>query len=101
MVMYFSIVCTVLLLHYSYAFMEITAKSANQLKDISQFKLDYTFWLNVVAIGLVGWLNYSWRRRNQESAMKMSGEIIKKTVAGVALGALGTGIIIHLFLAAH
>lgn len=103
-VMYFSIVCTVLLLHYSFAFLGITPESANALKDVSQFKLDYTFWLNVVAVGLVGWLgwlNYSWRRRNKKSAMKIGGGIIKKTVARIALVTLGTGIIIHLVFAAN
>lgn len=104
-VMYVSIVCTALLLHYSFALLGVTPESARAVKDVAQFKLDYTFWMNLVALCLVGWLtwlNHSWHRRNKEEAMQMAGggSKIKKTIALTALGALAVGIIIHLFLAA-
>ena len=54
--MYVSIVCTALILHYSFALLGITPESAHAVKDVAQFKLDYTFWRNLVAICLVGWL---------------------------------------------
>ena len=52
-VMYVSIVCTALILHYSFALLGITPESARAVKDVAQFKLDYTFWMNLVAVGLV------------------------------------------------
>ena len=80
----------------------MTSESARALKDVAQFKLDYTFWMNLVAIGLVGWLswlNHAWHRHNQKEAMDMAGGgKIKKIIAVTALGALGVGIAVHLLL---
>jgi uncharacterized membrane protein YraQ (UPF0718 family) len=101
-VMYVSIVFTALILHYSFALLRITPEGARAVKDVTQFKLDYTFWMNLVGIGLAGWLswlNHSWHSRNKEETMQMAGGgKIKKTIAFVALGVLAGGIIIHLFL---
>jgi len=101
-VMYISIVCTVLILHYSFALLGVTPQGTRAVKDVAQFKLDYTFWMNLVAIGLVGWLawlNHSWHRRHEEESMDMGGKgWIKKTVALTALGALTVGVVVHLFL---
>lgn len=101
-VMYVSIVFTALILHYSFALLGVTPESARAVKDVAQFKLDYTFWMNLVAIGLVGWLswlNHAWHQHNQEEAMDMAGGgKIKKIIAVTALGALAVGIAVHLFL---
>ena len=101
-VMYVSIVCTALILHYSFAFLGITPESARAVKEVAQFKLDYTFWMNLVAVGLVGWLswlNHAWHRHNKEAEMDMAGGgRIKKAVAVTALGTLAIGIIVNLFL---
>jgi uncharacterized membrane protein YraQ (UPF0718 family) len=102
-VMYVSIVCTALLLHYAFAFLAVTPESARAVKDVTQFKLDYTFWMNLAALGLVGWLawlNRIWHRRNQAAAMDMGGGRIKKTAAWIAVGVLSIGIFTHLVLAA-
>lgn len=103
-VMYVSIVCTALMLHYAFALLGVTPEGARAVKEVVQFKLDYTFWMNVVAMGLVGWLswlNHSWHRRNEEEEMDMAGGgRTKKIIALTALGILGVGIIIHLFLTA-
>jgi len=102
-VMYVSIVCTALILHYAFALLNVTPESARAIKDIAQFKLDYTFWMNAVAVCLVGWLswlNHSWHRHNREAAMEMAGGgRIKKTLAWTALSALAVGIAVHLTLA--
>ena len=79
----------------------ITPESARAVKEIAQFKLDYTFWMNVAAVGLVGWLawlNHSWHRHNQEKAMDMGGGWIKKTLAWTALAIVAAGIGVHLYL---
>jgi uncharacterized membrane protein YraQ (UPF0718 family) len=99
-VMYVSIVCTALILHYAFALLGVTPEIVHAVKEVAQFKLDYTFWMNLIAAGLVGWLawlNHSWHRQNKEEAMEMAGgSKVKKTIALSALGALAVGIIIHL-----
>ena len=101
-VMYVSIVCTALILHYSFALLGVTPESAHAVKNVVQFKIDYTFWMNLVAVGFVGWLswlNYSWHRHNEEEAMEMAGGgKIKKAMAFIALGTIAVGITIHLLL---
>jgi uncharacterized membrane protein YraQ (UPF0718 family) len=101
-VMYVSIVCTALILHYAFSFLGITPESTRAVKDVAQFKLDYTFWMNIVAVGLVvglSWLNHCWHRRNEEESMEMaSGGKIKKMTALIALTVLAVGIAAHLFL---
>lgn len=101
-VMYVSIVCTALILHYSFALLGVTPESARAAEDVARFKLDYTFWMNLVALGLVAgltWLNRSWRRQNQEKAMDMAGgRGIKKTIAFMAVGVLAVGLAVNLFL---
>ncbi len=103
-VMYASIVCTAMILHYAFALLGITPESARAVKEVAQFKLDYTFWMNLVAVGLAGWLswlNRSWHRHNKEEAMEMAGGgKLKKAVAWTVLAALAAGITIHLFLVA-
>ena len=102
-VMYVSIVCSALILHYAFAFLAITPESARAVGDVAQFKLDYTFWMNLAAVGLVGWLswlNHRWHRHNTEEMMEMGGEgKIKKIIALTALSLLAIGIGVHLFLA--
>jgi len=100
-VMYASIVLTALIMHYSFAFLNWTPESARKVKDIAQFKLDYTFWMNLVAIALVAWLarlNHSWKRHHEEMAMDMGGGgKLKRMMAWTALGILAAGITLHLF----
>jgi uncharacterized protein len=55
-VMYVSIVLTAILLHYAFAMLGLTPESSRAVKDVAQFKIDYTFWMNLVALGLMGWL---------------------------------------------
>ncbi len=72
-VMYVSIVCTALILHYAFAILGVTPESERAVKSVAQFKIDYTFWMNLSAIALVSglaWLNHSWHRHN-EKVMKM------------------------------
>jgi uncharacterized membrane protein YraQ (UPF0718 family) len=101
-VMYLSIVCTALILHYAFAVLGMTPESARAVRDVAQFKLDYTFWMNLIAAGLVGalsWLNRSWHRHNKDEGMEMAGGgMVKRAAAWTALAALSVGIAVHLFL---
>jgi hypothetical protein len=100
-VMYASIVVTALILHYSFALLGITPESARTVKDVAQFKLDYTFWMNMVALGLVGvmaWLNHAWHRNNEAMDMDMGGGRFKKIMARVAVVVVLAGLALHLYL---
>ena len=99
--MYVSIVCTALILHYGFAVLGVTPESARAVKEVAQFKLDYTFWMNLVAVGLVIWLsclNRSWHRHNEKEAMDMGGgSMAKMIITWIALSILAVGITIRLF----
>ncbi len=64
-IMYVSIVATALVLHYVFYFTGLSPESARKIEDVAQFSIDYTFFLNIAAIIIVGvmiWL----RRRMQK-----------------------------------
>jgi len=100
-VMYVSIVCTALILHYAFALLGVTPESTRAVSEVVRFRLDYTFWMNLAALGLAGWLswlNRSWHRRNDAEAMEMAGGGRVKTVmAWTALVILAIGIIIFIW----
>lgn len=57
-VMYVSIVATAIILNFSFALLGVLPESARQVKEITQFQIDYTFWMNLVAIAAAGVLYY-------------------------------------------
>lgn len=101
-VMYVSIVCTALILHYALALSGLTPEGARAVKDVAQFKIDYTFWMNLAALVLVGWLswlNHAWNRHSESEDMDMGGTgSIKKTLSWTAVAILVAGIGVHLYL---
>jgi uncharacterized membrane protein YraQ (UPF0718 family) len=99
-VMYVSIVATALILHYAFAVIGITPESARAVQEVARFKLDYTFWMNLAAVGLtVGLLglNRAWHRHNKAMAMDMGGGLLKKIMARLAVVVLAGGIGLHLY----
>lgn len=99
-VMYVSIVATALILHYSFALFGITPETARAVQEVAQFKLDYTFWMNLAALGMVAamlGLNRAWHRRNEAMAMDMGGGLFKKIMARVAVAVLTVGLALHLY----
>ncbi|MDX1682052.1 MAG: permease [Phycisphaeraceae bacterium] len=66
-VMYVSMVTTALLLHYGLLMMEIDVSSTRRMDEVTRFKLDYTFWMNVVAVGVVGLMLWLRSRGGEES----------------------------------
>ncbi|MBD3675038.1 MAG: permease [Planctomycetaceae bacterium] len=68
-VMFVSIVLTALILHYAFYFTGMMPESARQVEEVTQFKVDYTLFLNVAAIVIVGAMNWLSRRH----ARGMSG----------------------------
>jgi len=67
-IMYVAIVVTALILHYVFALLGITPESARAVSEVAQFKIDYTFWLNLAFVGVAGWLVYLHRRHQKEHA---------------------------------
>jgi hypothetical protein len=52
-IMFVSIVLTALLLNVVFAVAGIIPESRKVISDITQFKLDYTFWMNLAAVVIV------------------------------------------------
>ena len=53
-IMYVSIVCTALALHYGFHFFDLTPETTRKAANITTFAFDYTFWLNAAAVLLIG-----------------------------------------------
>ncbi len=97
-IMYVSILCTALALHYGFYWTDLTPTSVRKVGDIAQFNIDYTFYMNIVALVLVAimlWLR-RWRRKHaDEEAEGMEGSPIgvQDVVAWVFIAVLiGGGI---------
>lgn len=68
-IMFVSIVSTSLILHVGFYYMGITPESHDSVKETTQFKVDYTFWLNIAAAALVVamvWLAYGRKKADEE-----------------------------------
>jgi len=65
-IMLVSIVVTALLLHYSFDLLGITPESAHAVSETAQFKIDYTFWLNLLFISVTGAMIFLHRKHRQE-----------------------------------
>ncbi len=55
-IMYVSIIVTALVLHGVFAILEITPESGKAIAEVAQFKLDYTFWMNIIFAGVAVWM---------------------------------------------
>ena len=64
-VMYVSIVCTAIILHYGFYAAGVTPESDRVATDIVQFGLDYTFYLNIVAIIVAATMLWLHRKRRE------------------------------------
>ena len=95
-VMWISIVATALIIHYAFAALDITPQSGRKVEDVVRFGLDYTFYLNVVFVGVAALL--VWRAgRHEHSGMdhEMPGDSwIKTAAAAVAAGILVIGAVL-------
>ncbi|MGW8311917.1 MAG: permease [Desulfuromonadales bacterium] len=99
-IMFIAIVATALILHYAFAFLGMTPESSHAVSDVAQFKLDYTFWLNLVFASVTGWLVYLHRRHvQQQSAGGMRhgrGITLQRMVAYLFMAVLAGGLIAYL-----
>ncbi len=69
-VMYVSIIITAVALHYGFVAGGITPEAPRQIGEIVAFKLDYTFYLNVLALVVVAAMIWLARRRSQPGSAR-------------------------------
>lgn len=72
-IMYISIVITALLLHYGFLWADWMPESAKKVEDVTQFKIDYTFYLNLAAASLVSTMLWLKRRKQKDEANEEEG----------------------------
>ncbi len=100
-VMFVSIVITALILQSLFSAFGIIPESGRSVQEAAQFSIDYTFWINIVFIGVAGWmlwLNHRYMTgpgsEKHKQGMQMEGSgLIKRTVvyAFIAVLVLGAG----------
>jgi uncharacterized membrane protein YraQ (UPF0718 family) len=74
-VMFVSIVITALILHYSFAFLDIVPESGKMINEVARFGFDYTFYLNIFFVVLAGGLIYLNRQHVQNKDQDMDGDM--------------------------
>ena len=83
-IMVVGIVITALILNGLFSALGIVPESERAIAEITQFKIDYTFWMNLVFIWIAGWLVWQNKRYLQDHEMEMmemeSGGRLKKTI---------------------
>lgn len=57
-IMFISIVATALILNAGFSLLGILPESVKVVEEITQFKIDYTFWMNIVFVFVTGWMLY-------------------------------------------
>jgi uncharacterized membrane protein YraQ (UPF0718 family) len=100
-IMYISIVLTALILNGLFSVLGIVPESARIVSEITQFKIDYTFWMNIVfaiiAAALI-WLNKAYLKNNPMKMMKMEGGgRLKKASVRLFIFINMTGLSLYIF----
>ena len=75
-VMFISIVLTALILNGLFSMIGIVPESRRVVSEVTQFKIDYTFWMNigfVFVAGILVWLNKKYLQNHSMKMMKMEG----------------------------
>lgn len=75
-IMYVSIVITALILNGLFSLLGIVPESARVVSEITQFKIDYTFWMNIAFTFIAGvliWLNKKYLQNHDMKMMEMEG----------------------------
>jgi hypothetical protein len=67
-IMYVSIVTTALILNGSFVLLGLTPQGRSDVAQLTQFKIDYTFFMNLAAVLIAGALLYLYRRRRTDEA---------------------------------
>ncbi|NBB95391.1 MAG: permease [Planctomycetes bacterium] len=96
-IMYVSIVATALILNGTFALTGMTPESSRKVEEVAQFKLDYTFWMNCLFVGMGGFLTVVSFVRNRKHAMGGDEKLGLRgwIAAGFAL-VVAVGVVLHL-----
>lgn len=101
-IMFVSIVATALLLNGAFSLLGIVPHSAKAVQEVTQFKIDYTFWMNIVFIAVTAWMIYLHRQhqKQHDSGMDMNmegGGAIKKGVVFffITVNVIGLGLFVY------
>ena len=73
-IMYVSIILTALILNSLFAVLDIVPESNKVITELTQFKIDYTFWMNLFFIVLAGALIYRYKKEFSQSNKEMNEE---------------------------
>jgi len=100
-IMFVSIVATALILDGAFTLLGIVPEGARQIAELTQFKIDYTFWMNVVSLAVVGGHVYlrrrHWRMHEDGSGHEHDhgedGLSIKRLVVYVFIAVLVGGLV--------
>jgi uncharacterized membrane protein YraQ (UPF0718 family) len=95
-VMYVSIVATALVLTGAFTLLDLIPESGKAVRDVVQFRIDYTFWMNLafalIAAALV-WLFVEHTRAHGRMHHEMEGDgPLKRGAARLAMGVLAAGL---------
>ncbi len=101
-IMFVSIVATALILNSAFSFFGIIPESAKVVQEVTQFKIDYTFWMNIVFVLVTGWLIYLYKQHKKEHGASMDmdmegGGKIKKVAVTlfILINAVGISLFIY------
>jgi hypothetical protein len=78
-IMFISIVLTALILNGLFSFLGIVPESRWVVSEITQFKIDYTLWMNLVFVLIAGWLVWLHKRHIKEH---LNGEMPRMDMEG-------------------
>ncbi|MEQ9090014.1 MAG: permease [Balneola sp.] len=101
-IMFVSIVATALILNSAFSFFGIIPESAKVVQEVTQFKIDYTFWMNIVFVLVTGCLIYMYKQHKKEHGAGMDmnmvgGGKIKKVAVTIfiLINAIGASIFLY------
>jgi len=103
-IMYVSILITAVSLHYVFLAGGITPETSRVVREVTQFRLDYTFWLNVLALAGTATLIFLHRQhireRGEMAGMSMAGGLtVKRIVVYIFMITVITGLAVFVFTA--
>ena len=100
-VMFVSIVLTALILNSGFVAIDMLPQTDRKVSQLTQFKIDYTFWMNIGFVTLAGWLIWLYRkyiRLDMEGEpMDMGGGWIKKLFVRLFIVILTFGLICYAY----
>lgn len=100
-IMLVSIVVTALLMHFTFTALGIVPESSREVGEVTRFRLDYTFYLNIIfmiAAGTMVWLHRRHVKAHGEMKHDMEGDSkAKRIIALVAAGILISGSLTKVF----